>query len=56
MSAIEASLSNDKPGAFWEDTRQEALTIALGQPTCKFPHTDWFVMPGDWCPCCGAML
>lgn len=43
------------PGAFYEDWRQEELTMALGQVQCRGTHNQVGLF---WsaCPDCGAAL
>lgn len=38
-------------GAFYEDARQEALTLSLGQVQCIGGHEDWWIgsQPCPWC-------
>lgn len=46
-----------KPDTFYEDARQEALTLALGQVQCSAPEGhDYYVALERPCDHCGAAL
>jgi hypothetical protein len=42
--------------SFFEDARQENLTLALGQVTCDWEHEFWIGELAMACPYCGAAL